>query len=79
MSRFFPLIVPVTLAFIIFPVSVAHGDDMEELAATRLVEGYIREARSMTMLEPLTTGAIKASLILLKPVSYTHLTLPTKA
>ena len=66
MSRIFSLIVPVTLAFAIFPASVTFGDDMEDVASARLVEGYIREARSMTMLEPLTTDAIEASLLLLK-------------
>ena len=66
MTRFFSLIILITMAFAIFSASVTYGDDIEDAATSRLVEGYISEARSMTMLEPLTTDAIQASLLLLK-------------
>ena len=66
MTRFFSLINLITMAFAIFSASVTYGDDIEDAATSRLVEGYISEARSMTMLEPLTTDAIQASLLLLK-------------
>ncbi len=66
MAQFFSLIVLITMTFVIFPVTATFGDDMEDVAVARLVEGYIREARSMTAADRRTTDTIKASLLLLK-------------
>ncbi len=66
MTRFFSLIIPFVLTFALLPAPITHGDEIEDAATARLVEGYIREARSITVVGPLTPDTIKASLVLLK-------------
>ena len=66
MTHFFSFILPIVFSIVILPAQAAQSDEIEEVATARLVELYIREARSMTMMNPITKESILVALNLLK-------------